>query len=109
MGGGLVLTVVALLGGAVGVMYPATRDPHLVRTPVPAFPAPALQPDPAADMAAFRTRQLDQLNGTWWVDRAAGTVHQPIGDAMRRLAAQGIPDWPTAPVRAQATPAGRAP
>ncbi len=90
-----VLVVLALLGGLTGWLYPGARDPHVVRaTNLPRFPAPALQADPAAEMRAFRAEQLRQLNGVWWVDRPAGTVHQPIDDAMRRLAATGIPDWP---------------
>ena len=109
IGGVGVLALVAVLAGLVGLLYPGARDPHLVRSgAVPPFPAPALQPDPAADMARFRAQQLQQLNGVWWVDRARGIVHQPIADAMRRLAAQGIADWPTTPVRAQPTPQARA-
>ena len=108
IGGVGVLALAALLAGLVGLLYPGTRDPRLVRSgAVPQYPAPALQPDPAADMARFRAQQLDQLNGVWWVDRAAGAVHQPIADAMRRLAAQGIADWPATPVRAQPTPQAR--
>ncbi len=96
IGGAAVLMVLAVLGGLTGWLYPSARDPHVVRTTqLPQFPAPALQADPAADMRKFRAEQLRQLNGVWWVNRTAGTVHQPIGDAMRKLAAAGIPDWPT--------------
>ncbi len=109
IGGACLLVTVALLAGLVGLIYPSTRDARLVRSgTVPQYPAPALQPDPAADMAVFRAEQLRQLNGVWWVDRAAGLVHQPIDDAMRRLAAQGIADWPAAPVPARPTQGARA-
>ncbi len=95
LGGAGVLAVLAMVGALTGWLYPGARDPQVVRTgSLPPFPDPQLQPSPAADMTAFRTRQLQQLNGVWWVDRASGTVHQPIADAMRRLAATGIPDWP---------------
>jgi hypothetical protein len=96
IGGAGVLMVLALLGGLTGWLYPSARDPSVVRTArLPQFPAPALQANPAADMRKFRAEQLRQLDGVWWVNRQAGTVHQPIGDAMRKLAAAGIPDWPT--------------
>jgi hypothetical protein len=97
IGGAGVLMVLALLSGLTGWLYPGARDPHVVRTAnLPHFPTPALQADPAADMAAFRAEQLRLLNGVWWVNRTAGTVHQPINDAMRKLASTGIPDWPAA-------------
>lgn len=108
VGGVGVLVVLLLVGGLTAWLYPGARDRHVVRTDgLPRFPAPELQPSPAADMAVFRTGQLQQLNGVWWVDHAAGTVHQPIADAMRRLAGRGIPDWPTAPVQARPTPQAR--
>jgi hypothetical protein len=95
IGGLATLAVLAALTGLTGWLYPGSRDTHVVRTAtIPPFPAPALQPDPEADMQRFRTDQLRQVNGVWWVDRAAGTVHMPIADAMQKLAATGIPDWP---------------
>lgn len=103
------LVTLGLLAGLTGVIYPGARNPRLLKTAVPGFPSPELQPDPAADMAKFRTEQLQQLNGVWWVDRVVGTVHQPIGDAMRRLAASGIADWPAGPAMANATPSPRPP
>ena len=100
-----VLAVLASVGGLTAWLYPGARDPRVVRTgALPAYPAPMLQPDPAADMAKFAAEQTRQVNGVWWVDRAHGIVHQPIADAMRRLAASGIPDWPTTPVRTEARP-----
>ncbi|WP_254070492.1 hypothetical protein [Acidisphaera sp. L21] len=96
IGGAGVLAVLVLLGGLTGWLYPGARDPHVVRTAaLPNYPAPALQADPEGDMRRFRAEQLTQLNGVWWVDRTTGTAHQPIADAMRRLANAGIADWPT--------------
>ena len=107
LGGAGVLVVVALLGGLTGWLYPGARERSVARTgALPAFPAPELQPSPEADMAKFRAEQLHQLEGVWWVDRARGTLHQPIADAMRKLAQTGIADWPTTPVHATPT-AGR--
>ncbi len=108
IGGAGVLAVLCLVIGVTGWLYPGARDRHLVRTgPLPQYPAPELQPDPAADMARFHAEQMRQVDGVWWVDQSKGLVHQPIADAMRRLAAAGIPDWPTGPVQAQPTPQAR--
>lgn len=56
-------------------------------TPVPASlpPAPRLQPDPAADLAAERAQQQSRLQGYAWVDREAGIARIPIGRAMALL------------------------
>lgn len=89
------------LGGVLGFaswLYPgAQTDKILSSANNDAFPAPRLQPDAAADMARFRAEQLQQLDGAYWLDRERGRVHMPIADAMRDVAARGIPDWPTAP------------
>jgi len=89
------------VGGTLGFaawLYPNAATDKLLAPPTNAtFPAPRLQPDVAADMAQFRAEQLQQLNGAYWLDRDRNRVHMPIGDAMRDVAAHGIPDWPTAP------------
>ena len=93
------LTVV--LSGALLVwLYPQSLRDQIIRGSVPSYPAPALQPDPRADMQAFFRDQMRRLNGVWWVDRTAGRVHIPIGDAMRIVAREGIADWPKQPVDA---------
>jgi len=90
-----------VLGGMLGFaawLYPGAQTDKLLAPATNAtFPAPRLQPDVAADMAQFRAEQLQQLNGTYWLDRDRRRVHMPIGDAMRDVAAHGIADWPTAP------------
>ena len=48
-------------------------------------------------MQTFLQQQMQWLNSTGWVDRYAGIAHIPIGDAMRKVVADGIPDWPKAP------------
>lgn len=55
---------------------------------------PALQVDPAADLAAHRAAEAKELADYGWVDRAHGVVRIPIDQAMRDVAASGIPDWP---------------
>jgi hypothetical protein len=40
----------------------------------------------AVEPADLKRRQLERLNGWGWVDRPAGVVHMPIGEAMDRVA-----------------------
>ncbi|MEI9421163.1 hypothetical protein O7A70_08295 [Mesorhizobium sp. Cs1299R1N1] len=54
---------------------------------------PALQRLPGADLAAFRKREDEELGRLAWVDRGAGIARIPIQDAMKLVAAQGLPDW----------------
>ena len=51
--------------------------------PQPVPPPPRLQANPAADRIAAETRGRAELQGTAWVDRAAGRVRIPIEQAMR--------------------------
>ena len=53
------------------------------------------QANPPADLRAFLAQEHARLDGTGWVDQAHGIAHIPIDDAMRRIAHDGIPDWPT--------------
>ena len=50
------------------------------------FPAPALQVDPANDIAAYRREKNAELDSYRWIDRSAGTVAIPIERAMELLA-----------------------
>ena len=88
-GVGVLLTALGVAGLAFW-LYP--KPDKVLR-----LPAPSLQDDTVADMNRFRGEQLRQLNGIYWVDRAAGTVHLPITTAMRLVAKEGIADWPTTP------------
>ena len=94
----LVGVVLLLTGGLVVWLYPASLADRTINGRVPSYPLPALQTGPRADMATFFRSEMQRLNGVWWVDRAAGRVHMPIAEAMRRVAADGIPDWPAEPV-----------
>lgn len=79
-------------------LYPGSQTDKLLTPATNAtFPAPRLQPDVVADMTRFRAEQLQQLNGAYWLDRERNRVHMPITDAMRDVAARGIPDWPATP------------
>jgi hypothetical protein len=75
-------------------IYPGTTVDRRLPSPIPAYPAPRLQSDPAADMRKFREAELARLNSAGWDDQAKGLGHIPIDDAMRRVADAGIPDWP---------------
>lgn len=75
-------------------LYPVTVDDRRFAQPFPAYPAPRLQPSPRADMEAFRAQQMRELNGTYWQQKSAGTIHLPIDRAMALVAREGIKDWP---------------
>lgn len=53
------------------------------------FPAPRLQQNPEADLAALLKEQRGRLAGYAWVDREKGIARMPIEDAMRQLAGRG--------------------
>ncbi|MBN8874367.1 MAG: hypothetical protein J0H67_16145 [Rhodospirillales bacterium] len=91
---GLVLALLASAGVALW-LYPRTASDHRLEQPVRAFPAPRLQADPAGDLARFLKHEHDRLDHVGWVDQAHGIAHIPIADAMRQVARDGIPDWPT--------------
>ena len=100
--GGIALALGAVIGIAM-TLFASTRTQRTISMPVPQFPAPTLQSSPRAEMAAFLRAELARLNSVGWVDRDRGIVHIPIADAMRKVAAEGIPGWPapTAPKEAQ--------
>lgn len=75
-------------------IYPNTSTDRRLAGPMPLYPAPRLQSDPATDMQRFLAAELARLNSAGWDDRKQGVGHIPIDDAMRRIAASGIPDWP---------------
>ncbi|HEX4365258.1 MAG TPA: hypothetical protein VH023_00440 [Rhodopila sp.] len=75
-------------------IYPGSTVDRRLPTPPPRYPEPRLQTDPAADMQAFLATELKRLNSGGWDDKSKAAGHIPIDDAMRRIAASGIPDWP---------------
>lgn len=101
---GLILFVVGLVGLMIvaGVlMYllsdglreaRVAADPPLPKLPEARQPyeitGPRLQPDPPADMAAFRTEEEAELNRWVWVDEANGVAQVPIDKAMELLVKQ---------------------
>lgn len=87
---GFFLLLTPLLLGSV---YPGAFRQAAV-APAPASPAPRLQVDPAADLAAFRAAEASELSSYAWEDRAAGVVRIPIDRALALTAERGLPDWP---------------
>jgi hypothetical protein len=75
-------------------LYPQSPLDRTLTLPLPVFPAPRLQPSPAADLKKSRAEELHVLQGTGWVDKAGSIVHIPISQAMRLVAQEGIPGWP---------------
>ncbi len=87
------LCLVLMLGLAYLLFPKEVRDQRFAR-PFPKFPEPVLQPSPPVDMQQFYAQEMQRLNSAGWVDKAAGTVHIPIDQAMRSVVAEGIPGWP---------------
>lgn len=82
-------------------LFPHTMTDQYVARPVPQFAQPQLQSSPRLDMERFTQQQMKALNGVYWLDQGRGVVHLPIADAMRKVAEEGIPDWPTPPPAAK--------
>ena len=61
-------------------------------------PEPRLQRAPRLDLQNFRTSEDQLLNSYQWVDRNAGTVRIPIGEAMKLTVQRGLPTRPAGEV-----------
>jgi len=88
------LAALILSGLLVLWLYPATTPDRRLTGRLPSAPAPQLQSDPARQMQDFLAQERARLNSTGWIDRQQGIAHIPIEDAMRRVAQDGIADWP---------------
>lgn len=75
-------------------LFPGAAIDRRLGAQLPIYPSPRLQVDPAADMQHFLATELARLNSRGWDDRSKGQGHIPIDEAMQRIAASGIPDWP---------------
>lgn len=77
-------------------IYPrATQD--VSRELLAQPPAPALQTNAPQDLANFLRDQERKLNTYYWVDKQKGLVHIPIGEAMKKLAHDGIDGFAKVP------------
>lgn len=84
----VVIAVIALRAAFVS----STADAYRPLTVT--MPAPRLQTNPAADLTGLRSREDHDLNAYYWIDHDKGIVHIPIGEAMKRVAVQGIEGFP---------------
>ena len=91
---GFIGVCLLLMLGLAYVLFPQEIHDRRFAEPFPQYPPPVLQPDPAADMAAFYAQEIQRLNSAGWIDRSAGIVHIPIDQAMRIVAYEGIRGWP---------------
>ena len=91
----LVGVVLVLLMGLAYWIFPGEVKDQRFTRPFPSFPSPKLQPSPPVDMSVFYASEMKQLNSAGWQDKAESSVHIPIEQAMRALATEGIPGWPT--------------
>jgi hypothetical protein len=60
-------------------------------------PGPRLQVRPQIDLATFRARENAILTTYAWVDKEHGIARIPVEEAMRLVAEQGLPDFPSPP------------
>ena len=89
----IVAGTVGLVPLSLGLLFPGSlHDP--ARQPTLTSPAPRLQSAPRDDLAALRQAEQRRLESYGWADRSAGLAHIPIEEAMRRVAQNGISDWP---------------
>jgi hypothetical protein len=77
-------------------LYPDAMIDRTMNLPLPSFPEPRLQIDSAEDWTDFHRRELTRLNSAGWIDQAKGAAHIPVAAAMRKIAQEGIADWPAA-------------
>ena len=86
----IIIAVAALLAG-----FPIAAS-DVERRLTTAMPEPALQTDPAQDLAKLRAREDQALNTYYWIDRDKGIVHVPIDQAIREVIARGLDGFPQA-------------
>jgi hypothetical protein len=82
---------------------PAPLARHPGRLP----PEPRLQTQPFADIEKMRAEEEPILTGYGWVDEKAGVVRIPVEEAMRVLAARGLPARGEAPPAAPCAGGGK--
>lgn len=76
------------------IVWIAPDSLHPRRLSLPAVPVPVLQINPRADMARFKAEEDAEMTSYGWVDHDKGVVRIPIGQAMAKVAKDGIPGWP---------------
>lgn len=101
---GLMWGVAVLLKGSLArkdPAPPALAEAREARVP----PGPNLQPNPSADLTAFRAAEEAEL-ATWaWVDREKAVARVPVERALEIVAKRGLPAPPPMPPPAPAAEA----
>jgi hypothetical protein len=69
------------------------REPVAKQVPTPTG-TPQLNPEQPMELQKLRARERQLLDSYGWTDRAAGVAHIPITDAMKIIAAEGLPETP---------------
>jgi hypothetical protein len=77
------------LGGGLGLYYRWIVSGAKLTAKLETFPAPQLQPNPAADWENFHKAQVDSLERLGWSDRGKMLVHLPIERAKAIVLARG--------------------
>ena len=101
--GGLVVCLAVIILALVGFWkYLSLRHPEqptISRWSPPRElpPSPRLQTAPDYDLQNYLAQQRQRLHSYGWVDKATGTVHIPIEDAINKVASQGPPAQPAGP------------
>ena len=72
-------------------------------------PGPNLQPNPTAELAAFRAAEDLELAKWAWVDKEKGVARVPVARAMEIVLEHGLPAPPPMPPPAPPEPAVEAP
>jgi hypothetical protein len=99
-GAGLVVVVVIAFVITAGLMkYYAALDTTSHGAPAseqaPRSPGiPELNPKQPVELRDVREREQRMLEGYRWIDRAAGVARIPISEAMKIIAAEGLPETP---------------
>jgi hypothetical protein len=92
---GLLIASLAVVTLCVLWLFPMPSTDRTLRTPLPVFPAPRLQPSPREEMQRFLAEERAQLTSYGWVDKSHDIVRLPVDLAMKEIAQRGIADWPT--------------
>jgi hypothetical protein len=72
-------------------------------------PAPRLQSTPLQDLEQLRAEEEKELTSYGWVDAKAAIAHIPIAEAIKIVAARGLPPAAPAPPAAPSPSASPAP
>ena len=89
----MILVIIAIAVAALFAGFPIAAF-DVERRMTTAMPEPALQTDPAQDLAKLRAREDQRLNGYYWIDREKGILHIPIEEAMKQVVARGLDGFP---------------